>query len=252
MLPGLLEVAVRFRPAVETSGDFYDVLRLAAPAEGGLPPLQIAVGDVAGKGMAAALVTALARSALHATASVPTRMASPSGTLREAGGRLHRDVGASHFVACALAVVEPPGRHHAGPLLRLANVAQAPVLLVRSGNCREIEPPGYRLPLGVEEDGAYEDVKLELRPGDAVVFSSDGLAEAPALAGAVVGEHLSPPVEARELFGFDRLASSVAHWATHAPDAEGVAAGIWADLTAWCGDESHHDDMTLLVLRVTA
>ena len=35
-----------------------------------------------------------------------------------------------------------------------------------------------------------------------------------------------------------------------AADAEGVTAGVWADLTAWCGDESHHDDMTLLVLRV--
>ena len=51
--PGVLEIAHRFRPAVESSGDFYDVLRLTPTAEGGLPPLQIAVGDVAGKGMSA-------------------------------------------------------------------------------------------------------------------------------------------------------------------------------------------------------
>ena len=38
----------------------------------------------------------------------------------------------------------------------------------------------------------------------------------------------------------------------HAPTAEAVAGGIWTDLTAWCGEESHHDDMTLLVLRVVA
>src|SRR5205823_2545903 len=107
--PGVLEIAVRFRPAVETSGDFYDVLRLTPAVEGALPPLQIAVGDVAGKGMAAALVTALARSALHATATIPAQMATPAGTLRAAGSRLHRDVGSQLFVACALAVVEPPG-----------------------------------------------------------------------------------------------------------------------------------------------
>jgi serine phosphatase RsbU (regulator of sigma subunit) len=248
--PGVLEIAVRFRPAVETSGDFYDVLALPAAQKGALDPLQIAVGDVAGKGMAAALVTALARSALQASASVPPGMVTPAGTLRTTGQRLHRDVGASHFVACALAVVEPPGRHHRGPLLRLANAAQAPVLLVRDGKTAELEPPGYRLPLGAEDDGAYEDVKVELRPGDVVVFTTDGLAEAPALAGTAIPPHLAAPQQPGELFGFERLAASVAHWSTPAADADGMAAGVWADLTAWCGDESHHDDMTLLVLRV--
>jgi GAF domain-containing protein len=248
--PGVLEIAHRFRAAVETSGDFYDVLALTPATKGAPEPLQIAVGDVAGKGMAAALVTALARSALHASASIPTGAVTPSGTLRIAGQRLHRDVGASHFVACALAVVEPAGRHHKGPLLRLANAAQAPVLLVRNGRAEELEPSGYRLPLGAEDDGAYRVVEVELRPGDVVVFSSDGLAEAPAVAGVPVPPHLSPPEKQGELFGFDRLAASVAHWSTQAADADGVAAGVWADLVAWAGDEPHHDDMTLLVLRV--
>lgn len=53
-----------------------------------------------------------------------------------------------------------------------------------------------------------------------------------------------------ELIGFERLAQSMAHWAGHATDAEGVAEGIWRDLTAWCEDERHHDDMTRLVLPV--
>jgi GAF domain-containing protein len=248
--PGVLEISHRFRPAVETSGDFFDVLRLTASAEGAPPPLQIAIGDVAGKGMAAALVTALARSALRSTTSVPTQLASPAGTLRLAGARLHQDVGAQHFVACALAVVEPPGRHHAGPRLRLANAAQVPVLLVRGGEAAEIEPAGYRLPLGAQDDGDYADVQSDLRPGDVVVFSSDGLVEAPSLPTAAAPAHLSPAAHPGELFGFARLSSSAAHWATHAPTAEAATAGIWSDLTAWCGDESHHDDMTLLVLRV--
>ena len=115
---------------------------------------------------------------------------------------------------------------------------------------RSWSPAGYRLPLGAEADGDYQDAEAELRPGDAVVFTTDGLAEAPALAGAVMGSHLAPPAQVGELFGFDRLARSVAHWAQQAGDADGVAAGVWSDLTAWCGEESHHDDMTLLVLRV--
>src|SRR6476659_7249577 len=100
--PGLLEVAVRFRPAVETSGDFYDVVALTPTQGMTLPPLQIAVGDVAGKGMAAALVTASARAALRATTGVPTELATPANVLRLAGRRLHQDVGRQHFVACVL------------------------------------------------------------------------------------------------------------------------------------------------------
>ena len=181
---------------------------------------------------------------------MPTAAVTPAGTLRLAGQRLHRDVGANHFVACALAVLEPPGLHHRGPRLKLANAAQAPVLLVRGGTVVELEPPGYRLPLGAEPDADYLDVVTDLRPDDVVFFSSDGLAEAPALTTATTLEHLLPPAAAGELFGFDRLARSVAHWSTQAADADGVAAGVWADLTAWAGDAPHHDDMTLLVLRV--
>jgi sigma-B regulation protein RsbU (phosphoserine phosphatase) len=250
--PGLLEIAVRFRPAVETSGDFYDVLALTPAAASALSPLQIAVGDVAGKGMSAALVTALARAALRSSASVPTEMVTPAGTLRLAGRRLHQDVGAGHFVACALAVVEPPGELHRGPRLKLSNAAQVPVLLCRNGTAAEIEPPGDRLPLGVRADGDYEDTRVELRPGDVVVFASDGLPEAPAQSPVHLpsGSAVAPPAQPGELFGFERLAQSAAHCAARAQNAEAVAAGIWSDVTVWAGQESHHDDMTLLVLRV--
>jgi hypothetical protein len=52
------------------------------------------------------------------------------------------------------------------------------------------------------------------------------------------------------MFGFERLAASSAYWAMRGTDADAVAAGLWADLTAWCGEEPSHDDMTLVVLRV--
>ena len=48
-----------------------------------------------------------------------------------------------------------------------------------------------------------------------------------------------------------RLSKSASHWLHHAPTAEALAEGIWSDLTAWCGDQSHHDDMILLILRTT-
>jgi len=108
----------------------------------------------------------------------------------------------------------------------------------------------WRHVLGAQADGDYKDVEVDLAAGDVVLFSSDGLVEAPARAQVGAGYHLPPPTGSGELFGFARLAASAAHWSAGAASAETVAQGMWSDLTAWCGDESHHDDVTLLVLRV--
>ncbi|MBI3969065.1 MAG: SpoIIE family protein phosphatase, partial [Chloroflexi bacterium] len=195
-LPTGVSMAVRFRPARETSGDFYEVI-VPAQANGPTGParLQIAVGDVAGKGMGAALVMAVAQTTLRAltqpNASAATNAAdetapSPATVLRRVGRLLHRDVGRRDFVACVLASIEPSGngRHHALQL-RLANAAQVPPLLCRRGEVRELVPEGDRLPLGVLPDPAYEELALELQPEDVLVFASDGLPEAPAGLGAV-------------------------------------------------------------------
>ncbi|MAG36051.1 MAG: hypothetical protein CL878_07395, partial [Dehalococcoidia bacterium] len=73
--PGQLELAARLRPARETSGDFYDVIALGVPStvNGALDPLQIAVGDVAGKGIGAALVMAEALTTLRACTTLIAR-----------------------------------------------------------------------------------------------------------------------------------------------------------------------------------
>src|SRR5262249_19910991 len=118
--PGHLELAARFRPAREMSGDFYDVVALVPPPDGDeaaphpngeLVPRQLAVGAVAGKSIPAGFVRALARATLAMVAEPSVRMVqesavpSPADTLCLVSRRLHQDVGARDFVACALAVV---------------------------------------------------------------------------------------------------------------------------------------------------
>jgi serine phosphatase RsbU (regulator of sigma subunit) len=268
--PGRLEIAARFRPASETSGDFYDLLPLGDSedySEVTPAPLLLALGDVAGKGIAAALVTALARTALRAAAEpahagrgspaltnagvdgdkpgVLKRVdrqleVSPAAILDRAGAQLHRDLGPRDFVACALAVVEP--QLWDGAVLRLANAGQVPPLLCRGGQVSELVPEGERLPLGVLSKPMYKDLVVGLESGDVVVLSSDGLPEAVRQSSGDNGPG--------ELFGFERLAASAVDWAAKADDAEAVADGMWGDVTAWGGEDAHHDDMTLLVLRV--
>lgn len=268
--PGRLEVAARFRPARETSGDFYDFFQLHETTDGGTPAvLQIAVGDVAGKGMGAALVMALARNTLRAAAQQFLSPAngsanraqgkgepasSPAATMKVASRLLHEDVGEQDFVACTLAVLEPsPG----GTRVRLSNAAQVPPFLCRAGDVQELLEEGEHLPLGVLTEPDYRELAVDLQPGDILLFMSDGLPEAPALAVAVAsaaGAGTSAPaasaVREGELFGFERVRESASRWSVHGRNAEEVADGIWNDVAAWCGDSSQHDDMTLLVLRI--
>jgi serine phosphatase RsbU (regulator of sigma subunit) len=316
--PGLLEIAARLEPARETSGDFYDVFDLVPPEAPGEPggrgrsgamPLQIAVGDVQGKGTGAAMVMALAQATLRSTAyqwsavsaweekpadtagpepaapgarggrsTGPPRppVPPPHRTLDLTGALLYRSLGATDFVACALAVVEPPdwspdeAGPRPGPRLRLSNAGQVPPLLCRAGAAIELVPPGDHLPLGIFAHPSYGELVIDLQPGDVVVFASDGLPEAPAARreadplGAdrtgVSGHGLEPgrsppgPVqgepESGEFFGFGRLAASAAAWAGRGGSARSLLEGIWADVAAWSGGTSHHDDKTIVVLQV--
>jgi sigma-B regulation protein RsbU (phosphoserine phosphatase) len=232
---------------METSGDFYDVYPLPG-ADGPRaaderlpagPPLLLCVADVAGKGISAALVMSRAQALLRLLAEGAGGAGGPGTVLERCGAVLHRDFGPGHFVACCAAVLSAPqgvavGRG-GGLRLTLANGGQVPPLLCRDGRCTELVPPGPRLPLGVLPDSAYEDLSVDLLPGDAVIFASDGLPEAP---------------RGADLFGFERLHAAAGRWAASGRDAESIAAGIWDEVAGWCGPEAHHDDMTLLVLRV--
>jgi serine phosphatase RsbU (regulator of sigma subunit) len=128
----------------------------------------------------------------------------------------------------------------------------------------ELVPGGEALPLGVLEAPQYRELQIDLRPGDLVVLTTDGLPEAPArrdlpaaagggdggTAAVRNGRVLAPPAAPGEFFGFDRMAAAALFWASHAQSAAAVLDGIWTDITAWCGEDSSHDDMTLVVLHV--
>jgi serine phosphatase RsbU (regulator of sigma subunit) len=150
-------------------------------------------------------------------------------------------VGHRHFVACSLAVFAPPADDTSLRLRRVGQ-AQVPPFLVRDGLAEELSPPGERIPLGAWAGARYEELDVPCRPGDVVVFASDGLPEAP---------RMGHPSQDGELFSFARLHESAIRAAGASDDADAIAAAIWSDVAAWCGAEPHHDDMTLLVVRVS-
>ena len=154
---------VRSCPAGALSGDFYDLFR---HADGGLG---VVVADVAGKGLAAGVLMAAAKSMLP---FVVPRLG-PAAALRELNRRLRPLLGRREFIAMACARLSP-----GGTALELANAGLPDPYLIRAGVPTPLAPPGPRLPLGLRRELRYEAVAHELEPGDRLLFTSDGLAEA--------------------------------------------------------------------------
>ena len=220
-VPGL-DLAAAYCPARALGGDFYDFLPY------GEGQLAIALGDVSGKGTAAALYGSLAIGTLRELvvehAHRPAQMLTMLNR-RLLGARLD-----ARFIAMLFAVYDAPSRR-----LTVSNAGSPYPLLVRNGIASEIRVEG--VPLGLLADSAYEETSIDLRAGDIFLFASDGIIES---------ENAS-----EEQFGTQRLKSLLATFAPAASAAE-IASDI---LSATDGHSDPgvppHDDRTVIVLRAT-
>ncbi|MGA2832387.1 MAG: PP2C family protein-serine/threonine phosphatase [Terracidiphilus sp.] len=163
--PGF-EVDAVYNPANEVGGDFYHV----QPAPDG--GLLVVIGDVAGKGLQAAMNVSMLMGALRRT---PEH--SPAKILQSLNRVL---VGSDSFTTCQAIWFSTDGA------LVLSSAGHLPPYL----NSQEIPLHGS-LPLGVLADATYEEIRLYLHPGDRLLLISDGVVEARQPSG--------------ELFGFDRV-----------------------------------------------
>ncbi len=221
-IPGL-DLAAAYVPARELGGDFYDFLPY------GQGKLAVALGDVSGKGTAAALYGSLAIGTLRELVVGST--CNPSSMLQMLNRRMHGARLDARFIAMLFGVYDA-----AAHTLTLGNAGGPYPLLVRNGVAQEIRVEG--VPLGLFADSDYEETTINLQPGDVVLFASDGILES---------------LNAKEEeFGSARLHALLAN----AP--AGISAIELSDRIIAATDDhsgfaaNPHDDRTLVVLRVTA
>ena len=155
-----------YNPANEVGGDFFYV---DATPDGGV---LVILGDVAGKGLQAAMNVSMLMGALRRTLDK-----SPAKILESLNRVL---LGSESFTTCQVVWFGPEGE------VALSNAGHLPPYL----NSQEVRLPGG-LPLGVVENVTYDEVRLYLHPGDRLLMMSDGVVEARQASG--------------ELFGFDRV-----------------------------------------------
>src|SRR5262249_25889221 len=198
-----VDVAARFAPAHELGGDLYDFL---APEPNSLV---VAVGDVSGKGVPAALYSAFAgeliRSRTFRRRYAPER-SSPAGVLASMNTILYERQLEEYYCTLCYAVFDVKRR-----LLTLANSGLPYPIRYSRGCGAQIELPG--VPLGSFSGSTYDEVTFELAKGDVYVFCSDGVFEANDALG-------------RE-FGAERLLKVVG--ATHENSAREIVDAIFAE-----------------------
>jgi phosphoserine phosphatase RsbU/P len=213
-----LDIAARVVSSRELSGDLYDFLRYG-PQE-----LAIAMGDVSGKGSAAALYGAVAIGTLRSLGPQKHR---PAEMLRAINGFLGERRIEGRFMTLCFATWHR-GRHK----LRVANAGQEEPFLYHAGHCERIPLAGF--PLGMFEDATYDQRSYILNQGDVVVFHSDG-----------IGDTQNPVLE---FFGHPRLGQIIA--TTHQLTADAIADHILEEVDAFSGGAHPFDDRTLVVLKV--
>jgi len=206
------EVAASSIPCRAIGGDFYDYFDLAGGAVG------FALGDVAGKGPSAALLTAMIQGIFAAQIGTEESAAALITSVNE--GLIRRSL-QSRFATCVYGTLAVDGR------LTYCNAGHNPPLLIARDGIRRLETGG--LILGVFPQATYDQETLTLEPGDLLVIFSDGVTEAFNTTGEQFGEErlrtcLDANRECSPAELLKRLLSAVRSFASGAPQYDDVTA----------------------------
>lgn len=214
---GGVSIRASMRPANTVGGDYFDVIEL------GDGRTSVVMGDVAGKGMPAALLMALLQGSLRTLLTAGLR---GSDLIAKLNAHLCANIPSNRLITLFYGELDAPDG-----VLRYVNAGHNPPLLMRrAGGIENLSATAVAL--GVMPDARFEAMETPLEPGDRLLLYTDGITEAMNAKDVEYGEE--------RLLSFlqSRLAS------TH----EELIEGLLADVLRFCGGVRPRDDMTLLVL----
>jgi phosphoserine phosphatase RsbU/P len=223
-VPGV-EIAFTTKPANTVAGDYYDVFARPRP-DGQGEEFLIAIADVAGKSIPAAMLMATFQASLKTLSATP-------GTLVELVGRMNRyactnSQNGRRFTTAFIADYDPASR-----LLTYVNAGHNnPILRRKTGAMERLEAGG--VPLGIMGDAPYASGTVTLESGDWLVIFTDGVVEA--------------ENNAQEEYGEIRFMTMLNAGVMLSPQM--MLNSIMVDLDRFAGGAPQHDDVTCMLLKV--
>ena len=218
------EFFAHYQPTYQVGGDYYDFVPLSGDR------MAVALGDVSGKGVAAALM--MAKFSGDTRSCILTENA-PAPTAARLNSLLCSAGIEDKFITLGLCVLD-----HATRKLTLTSAGHTPVIVRRAdGRAEEVGQEVSGVPLGIMEDSTYEQTEVQLNEGDVVVIYSDGVTDA-----------RSPGDELYDSHTNHRLIKRVAQ-SSGGPVAVGRA--ILQDIREFSAGHSQADDITLVCLGPT-
>lgn len=227
------DIAAKYVPSFELGGDFYDAFAVGKPGE---PHLGLAVGDVVGKGVPAALLMSSVRSSLRAFADEVYDL---DEIIARTNRALARDTMESEFATIWYGVADPRSLHltycaagHEPPLIVRVPEHRAPT----TADVDELATGG--MAAGIDPSQRYQRGHFDLQRGDIMVCYTDGITDA-------------SDFEMKR-FGKRRLIESLLETLEANPDstAAEVVEGVFWRIRQFVGLSRQADDQTLLVMRV--
>jgi sigma-B regulation protein RsbU (phosphoserine phosphatase) len=220
-VPGV-EIEAICKAARSVSGDYYDFIQLS-PTH-----VAIAIADISGKGISAALLMASLQAALRSQMLFEgSEHLSTAELVARLNKHLVRNTGDDRFATFLIAVYDSSTR-----TLRYTNAGHLPAFLLCQGSAVLLDKGG--MVLGVVDDYVYEQGSLTVGPGSLLVGYSDGLVEPENVYG--------------EEFGIPRLKEAAIRVQGAAPLM--VAEALMAAAEEWAGTPEQADDMTVIVARL--
>jgi len=219
---GRLDVNGACRPSTVLGGDFFDLFEIRGT-------LGLAICDVVGKGVSAALLMSAVRASFRAHFDNTDELAE---IMCRVNNGLCRDTTMSEFATLWFGQIDPESL-----VLRSVSAGHEPPVLVRDGAATELPIGG--LVVGVLEGQRYEEVRTPLRPGDTLVAYTDGLMDARNFDG--------------QRWGRERLIATIVETVNNASptdSAEAIQNQIFWTLRQFVGLAPQADDETLIVVRV--
>ena len=223
-IPGI-EIAFQTRPANTVAGDYYDVFTRPGRTPEDKHVL-IAVADVAGKSIPAALLMATFQASLRTLSVTPVSLPELVASINQYA--CTNSQGGLRFTTAFLSELDPS----TGTLTYINAGHNAPMLCRKSGALERLDAGG--LPIGIKADAGYESGSVVLAPGDWLVIFTDGVVEAMNTRG--------------EEYGETRLLANIA-MASNASPREMMSI-VMAELDRFVGNTPQHDDVTCLLLKM--